>query len=218
MSRLIENRTFDELKIGGSARLSRTLTRKDIELFAILSGDVNPAHVDDEFARSDMFHHIIAHGMWGAALISTVLGTELPGPGTIYLDQTLHFRAPTAPGDTVDVTVTVCPLASLSCRIPHSASSSRRHLVKEHASLRQKLSAAPVVVNSGPAVVVIPAPSVSEAPVHGWQGLGRGNRGAYTQRVHQQNGVQKAGGSAVDPRQPTSTGRWARDDKLLEWL
>jgi acyl dehydratase len=107
MSRLIENRTFDELKIGESARLSRTLTRKDIELFAILSGDVNPAHVDDEFARSDMFHHIIAHGMWGAALISTVLGTELPGPGTIYLDQTLHFRAPTAPGDTVDVTVTV---------------------------------------------------------------------------------------------------------------
>jgi len=107
MPALIENRTFDELKIGNSARLSRTLTRKDIELFAIMSGDVNPAHVDDEFARSDMFHHIIAHGMWGAALISTVLGTELPGPGTIYLNQTLHFHAPIAPGDTVDVTVTV---------------------------------------------------------------------------------------------------------------
>jgi acyl dehydratase len=107
MPALIENRTFDELKIGNSARLSRTLTRKDIELFAIMSGDVNPAHVDDEFARSDMFHHIIAHGMWGAALISTVLGTEMPGPGTIYLNQTLHFHAPIAPGDSVDVTVTV---------------------------------------------------------------------------------------------------------------
>jgi acyl dehydratase len=107
MPQLIENRTFAELKIGDCASLSRTLTRKDIELFAVMSGDVNPAHVDEEFARSDMFHHIIAHGMWGAALISTVLGTELPGPGAIYLDQTLHFRAPIAPGDTVNVTVTV---------------------------------------------------------------------------------------------------------------
>ena len=104
---LIENRTFDEIQIGESASLSRTLTRKDIELFAIMSGDVNPAHVDEEFARSDMFHKIIAHGMWGAALISTVLGTELPGPGTIYLGQTLRFRHPIAPGDTVVVTVKV---------------------------------------------------------------------------------------------------------------
>ena len=85
----IENRTFDELKIGDSARIERTLTPKDIELFSIMSGDVNPAHVDAEYAKDDMFHKIIAQGMWGAALISTVLGTELPGPGTIYLDQTL---------------------------------------------------------------------------------------------------------------------------------
>ena len=104
---LIENRTFDEIEIGQSASLSRTLTRQDIELFAIMSGDVNPAHVDEEFARSDMFHKIIAHGMWGAALISTVLGTELPGPGAIYLGQSLRFRHPVAPGDTVVVSVTV---------------------------------------------------------------------------------------------------------------
>ncbi len=77
---LIENRTFSELKVGDSASISRTLTSKDIELFAIMSGDVNPAHVDEEFAKSDMFHKIIAHGMWGGALISTVLGTQLPGP------------------------------------------------------------------------------------------------------------------------------------------
>jgi phosphate acetyltransferase len=72
-----------------------------------MSGDVNPAHVDPDFARSDMFHHVIAHGMWGGALISAVLGTELPGPGTIYLDQSLHFSAPVALGDTVTVKVTV---------------------------------------------------------------------------------------------------------------
>ena len=78
----IENRTFDELKIGDSAQIKRTLTPKDIELFSIMSGDVNPAHVDAEYAKDDMFHQIIAQGMWGAALISTVLGTELPGPGT----------------------------------------------------------------------------------------------------------------------------------------
>jgi phosphate acetyltransferase/phosphate butyryltransferase len=105
--RLIENRTFDELKVGDSASLTRTLTRKDIELFAIMSGDVNPAHFDQHFARSDTFHKVIGHGMWGACLISTVLCTELPGPGTVYLGQSLRFRAPIAPGDTVVVTVTV---------------------------------------------------------------------------------------------------------------
>ncbi|KTD35060.1 phosphate acetyl/butaryl transferase [Legionella nautarum] len=103
----IENKTFEELKIADSAQLKRTLTSKDIELFSIMSGDVNPAHVDAEYAKDDMFHKIIAQGMWGAALISTVLGTELPGPGTIYLDQTLQFTAPVVPGDTVTVTVTV---------------------------------------------------------------------------------------------------------------
>jgi phosphate acetyltransferase/phosphate butyryltransferase len=103
----IENRTFDEIKIGDSAGFSRTLTMQDIELFAVMSGDVNPAHVDAEFAKSDMFHKIIAHGMWGGALISTVLGTELPGPGTIYLAQTLRFHHPVALGDTIAVTVTV---------------------------------------------------------------------------------------------------------------
>ena len=91
---LIENRTFDEIKAGDTASLTRTLTQRDIEIFAIMSGDVNPLHVDAEFARHDLFHKVVAHGMWGGALISTVLGTQLPGPGTIYLDQTLAFRRP----------------------------------------------------------------------------------------------------------------------------
>jgi phosphotransacetylase/acyl dehydratase len=103
----IENRTWDELAVGDAAELVRTLRKEDIELFAILSGDVNPAHVDEAFARSDAFHKVIAHGMWGGALISAVLGTELPGPGTIYLDQTLHFRKPVGIGDTITVRVAV---------------------------------------------------------------------------------------------------------------
>ena len=103
----IENKTFDELNVGDSACMERTLSTKDIQLFSIMSGDVNPAHVDADYAKDDMFHQIIVQGMWSAALISTVLGTELPGPGTIYLDQTLRFSAPVVPGDTLTITVTV---------------------------------------------------------------------------------------------------------------
>jgi acyl dehydratase len=103
----ITNRTFCELELGDSANLVRTLTHKDIELFAVVSGDVNPAHLDEDFAKNDIFHGVVAHGMWGGALISAVLGTELPGPGTIYLDQTLQFRRPIRIGDVVTVTLTV---------------------------------------------------------------------------------------------------------------
>ena len=103
----IENRTFDELQPGDSASLVRQLTYKDIEVFAIVSGDVNPSHVDEAYAKSDMFHGVVAHGMWGAALISTVLGTELPGPGTIYVSQSLNFLRSVVPGDTLTVSATV---------------------------------------------------------------------------------------------------------------
>lgn len=106
----LENKTFDELKIGDSASLTRVLTQEDIQIFAIMSGDINPAHVDQEYASSEMFHEIIGHGMWGAALISTVLGTQLPGPGTIYLGQTLRFKKPVAIGDELTVTVKVLEL------------------------------------------------------------------------------------------------------------
>ena len=107
MNDMIENRTFDEIEIGETASLARQLTERDIQLFAVMSGDVNPAHVDHEYARDDQFHQIIGHGMWTGSLISTVLGTQLPGPGTIYEDQSLHFTGPVRPGDTVTVKVTV---------------------------------------------------------------------------------------------------------------
>lgn len=105
-SAFIENRTFDEIDVGDRASLVRTLGQRDIELFAAMSGDVNPAHMDPAFARTDIFHEVIAHGMWGGALISAVLGNQLPGPGTIYISQDLRFHAPVGLGDTVTVTVT----------------------------------------------------------------------------------------------------------------
>jgi phosphate acetyltransferase len=103
---LIQNRTFDEIKIGDTAVLQRTLTEQDIMLFAVMSGDINPAHVDPEYATSSRFREVIGHGMWSAALISTVLGTDFPGPGTIYLGQNLRFRRPVKVGDTITVKVT----------------------------------------------------------------------------------------------------------------
>ncbi|QXX73322.1 bifunctional enoyl-CoA hydratase/phosphate acetyltransferase [Methylovirgula sp. HY1] len=103
----IENKTFDDIKVGDSASLTRTLHSDDITLFAILSGDINPAHVDADYAKTDLFHHIVAHGMWGGTLISAVLGTELPGPGTIYLSQSLEFRHPVGLDDRITATVTV---------------------------------------------------------------------------------------------------------------
>src|ERR1022692_1136123 len=103
----IENKTFVEIKLGDTASLVRTLTHQDIELFAVMSGDVNPTHLDEAFAKSDMFHKVVAHGMWSGALISTLLGTQLPGPGTVYVDQSLHFKGAIGLGDTITVTVKV---------------------------------------------------------------------------------------------------------------
>lgn len=102
-----ENHTFDELRIGQSARLLRTLTPQDIQAFAAVSGDTNPAHLDAEYANETLFHGVIAHGMWSGALISALLGTQFPGTGTIYLDQALHFARPVRIGDTLTVSVTV---------------------------------------------------------------------------------------------------------------
>ncbi len=104
---VLRNRTFDELAIGDTASLMRVVGRDDIDLFAAVSGDVNPAHLDAAFASTDMFGHVVAHGMWTGALVSAVLGAKLPGPGTIYLEQDIRFRRPVFPGDTVTVTVTV---------------------------------------------------------------------------------------------------------------
>ncbi len=103
----LENHPFGGIRVGDSASLIRSVSNRDIQLFAAVSGDVNPAHVDALYAKSSHFHEIIAHGMLGASLISTVLGTRFPGPGTIYLGQSLKFLKPVHIGDTLTVTVTV---------------------------------------------------------------------------------------------------------------
>ena len=98
---------FEDLELGISASVSRTVSEADILMFAGVSGDTNPVHLDQEFAASTMFGGRIAHGMLSAGLISAVFGTRLPGPGSIYLSQTLKFKAPVKIGDTVVARVTV---------------------------------------------------------------------------------------------------------------
>jgi 3-hydroxybutyryl-CoA dehydratase len=94
-------------EIGQSASLSRTITAHDVDLFARASGDDNPVHLDEEFAKTTRFGKRIAHGMLSASLISALLGTKFPGNGTIYLKQTLAFLRPVAIGETITATATV---------------------------------------------------------------------------------------------------------------
>jgi len=98
---------YEDIKIGDEASLTRTITEVHIVNYAGLTGDMNPVHMDHEHAAQSMFGERIAHGMLVAGLISAVLGTQLPGPNSIYLGQDLSFTAPVKIGDTVRVTVTV---------------------------------------------------------------------------------------------------------------
>lgn len=113
----LENRPFASISLGDGASLVRQVTQRDIQLFAAVSGDVNPAHVDTLYAKSSHFHEIIAHGMLGGSLISTVLGTQFPGPGTIYLGQTFKFLKPVHIGDTLTVSVKVISLDAVRRRL-----------------------------------------------------------------------------------------------------
>lgn len=100
-------RTIGQIAVGDSASFSRTFTQDDVDAFARLSGDDNPAHVDAAWAESSMFEGRVVHGVLTAGLISAVLGTQLPGPGAIYMSQTLKWLAPVKPGDHLTATVTV---------------------------------------------------------------------------------------------------------------
>ncbi|MCX7630315.1 MAG: MaoC/PaaZ C-terminal domain-containing protein, partial [Geminicoccaceae bacterium] len=107
MEERIENKTFEEIAIGDSASLVKAIGREDIELFAAVSGDANPIHLDEELAAKTPFKGVVAHGMLTAGLISNLLGNRLPGPGTIYLAQELRFHRPVRIGDVVTASVTV---------------------------------------------------------------------------------------------------------------
>lgn len=99
-------RSIDTIEIGDSASFSKTVTEGDVTLFAGISGDFNPAHMDAEAAKDSIFGQRVAHGMLSAGFISNVLGNQLPGPGTIYMGQDLKFLKPVFIGDTVTATVT----------------------------------------------------------------------------------------------------------------
>ena len=104
---MLENITYDELKIGDKASVSHTVTERDLILFAEVSGDVNPVHLDEDFAAATPFKGRIAHGMLAGAFISATIACELPGPGSIYIGQELNFLRPVRLGDEVRVELEV---------------------------------------------------------------------------------------------------------------
>ena len=101
------NKLFDEIQVGATACYSKTLTPEDARLFAKTSGDTNPIHLDEEYAKSTAFGGCIGHGMWSGALVSAAIATTLPGPGSIYRSQTLKFLKPARIGDVLTVTLSV---------------------------------------------------------------------------------------------------------------
>ena len=109
--------TIDELSIGQTAGFSKTVSETDVYLFAGISGDFNPAHINQAYAETTAFKTRIAHGMLSAGFISTVLGNQLPGPGTIYISQSLTFLAPVAIGDTITATAEVIDIMAEKKRV-----------------------------------------------------------------------------------------------------
>ena len=108
---------IEDLSAGMEATYSRVASREDIDMFAQVSGDTNPLHLDEAYAATTMFNGCIAHGMLSAGYISKVLGTQLPGPGAIYLSQSLKFKAPVRPGDQVDTRVEITGLDEARRRV-----------------------------------------------------------------------------------------------------
>jgi 3-hydroxybutyryl-CoA dehydratase len=132
---------FEDLHVGQSAMLSKTISEADILMYAAVSLDTNPVHFDEEFASKSRFGGRIAHGMLSAGLISALLGTRLPGPGTIYLRQSLAFKAPVRIGDTVKAVVEITDL----------------NPSRKHATLRTRCMVKENIVIEGEAVVLVPA-------------------------------------------------------------
>ena len=130
----------DQLQVGMTASTRKTITEADILLYAAVSTDTNPMHIDAEAAAAGPFGQRVAHGMLTAGLISAVLGTKLPGPGTVYLGQTLRFRAPVKIGDTVTATVEVIDI----------------NVDKKRATLKTVCSVAGKPVIEGEATVLVP--------------------------------------------------------------
>ena len=110
-------KTINDMAIGDSAEFSKTVSETDIYMFAGVTGDFNPAHVDEEYAKTTFFKKRIAHGMLSAGFISNVLGTKLPGAGAVYMKQELSFLAPVYIGDTITARVEVIDLNTEKNRV-----------------------------------------------------------------------------------------------------
>ncbi len=107
---LLENYPITEITLGQTASYSKTLTERDVILFAACSGDLNPVHLDKNYAATTPFGEPIGHGMWTGALVSAAIATCLPGPGSVYRSQSLSFKHPVKIGDTVTITITVAEI------------------------------------------------------------------------------------------------------------
>lgn len=132
---------LEDLQVGQSASYAKTVTEADIVLFAGISGDTNPVHLNQDYASGTMFKSRIAHGMLSAGFISAVLGTKLPGPGAIYISQQLKFKAPVRIGDTVTATATVTSI------VPE----------KKRVTLSTVCTVGETVVIDGEAVIMVPS-------------------------------------------------------------
>jgi len=132
---------IEDLRVGMDAVMARTVTEADIVLFAGVSGDTNPIHLNQEYAATTMFKTRIAHGMLSAGFISAVLGTKLPGPGAVYVSQTLRFKAPVRIGDTVTARVEVTDIA----------------LEKKRATFKTECLVAGKIVIEGEATLMVPS-------------------------------------------------------------
>ena len=138
---------LQDLKVGMSAMFGKTVTEADIAGFAGVSGDTNPIHLHDGFARTTRFGQRIAHGMLSGSFISTVIGTKLPGPGCIYVSQNLKFKAPVRIGDTVNARVTVTSVDEVRGRI----------------AVETTCTVGNVVVIAGEAVLLVPRRAAPQA-------------------------------------------------------
>jgi len=132
---------FEDLEVGQSGSLGKTISEADILMFAGVSGDTNPAHMDEEYAAGTMFKGRIAHGMLSGAIISALFGTKFPGPGCIYVSQSLRFKAPVRIGDTIRVRAEVTEL------VP----------AKKFAVLKTTASVKDKVVADGEATLMVPS-------------------------------------------------------------
>ncbi len=110
-------KTIDALNIGDRAGFTKTISESDVYLYAGITGDLNPAHINEPYAANTFFKTRIVHGMLPAGFISAVIGTQLPGPGTIYVSQTIHFKAPVSFGDTITASVEVIEINTEKNRV-----------------------------------------------------------------------------------------------------